>query len=165
MQDLSKYTESIFLNACHPWAASISSRNGSDRSNGSEFLRSNREFATVYESREWSYWCENSHLCGRLAEFLDSPPIDPPHEFSDPLLLGVCAHNPPPLHNEALGKQQERTYILTWDRVRYWTTVVSTWMSFFRPCVFTWRREGCSLHPAPAACSLRHTSESWAWLF
>lgn len=42
---------------------------------------------------------------------LDFPPIDLPHELSDPQLFGVCAHNPPPLHGEALGKRREQMYI------------------------------------------------------
>lgn len=44
-----------------------------------------------------------AHLFGRPAGFLAFPPIDLPHELGDPLVLGVRAHNPAPLHGEAFG--------------------------------------------------------------
>lgn len=50
---------------------------------------------------------EISHPCGLIAVCPESPPIDLPHELSDPLLFGVCAHNPPLLHHEALGKREQ----------------------------------------------------------
>lgn len=68
-------------------------------------------------SNKLKHRSENTHLCGRLSVPLVFSPIDLLHELSDPLLLGVCAHKPPPLHDEAFGRTARTPVRLAWDHV------------------------------------------------